>query len=320
MHFVEMTGFVQGQRACSSAVLFGSCDALHHHRYNHPSRKIQRSRSVCRAALGDKISPLVSAGLGDVLFLGPRLAAGALLSGAEAIQRLPADVEKMNSILADDKMTLERKQEEILMEIEDRVAGLLEKGLDVENGVIDTISGAIPEELRNSIPEPVKELLLTKRTVPSQDAAQTGTAGMGATNKPLATWTISSIDTDDDSLVYGSPLQGSAGANGSNGMENDVDEMEQVVSPAAMAKSQAAAELIEIQTAVYGLKECIDMLKKNDDPSKVNMLKFNIREASQNVSQRLEQGAAVTGPGAGAEVSSAVNEARALLVEVGSIL
>ena len=50
------------------------------------------------------------------------------------------------------------------------------------------------------------------------------------------------------------------------------------------------------------------------------MLKLNIREASQNVAQRLEQGAAVTGPGAGAEVASAVNEARALLIEVESIL
>lgn len=281
---------------------------------------MHRSRSVCRAALGDKISPLVSAGPGDVLFLGPRLAAGALLSGMEAIQRLPADVEKMSSILADDSITLEKKQEEILMEIEDRVAGLLEKGLDVENGVIETISGVIPEDVRNSIPDPVKELLLTKRTVPSQNVAQQGgssTAGMGTNNKPLATWTISSVDTDDDSMVYGSPLQGSAGENGSNGMEDDT---EQVVSPAAMAKSQAAAELIEIQTAVYGLKECIDMLKKNDDPSKVNMLKLNIREASQNVAQRLEQGAAVTGPGAGADVASAVNEARALLVEVESIL
>jgi len=207
----------------------------------------------------------------------------------------------------------------LLQEMEDRVAELLEKGLDVENGVIETISGVIPEDMRNSIPEPMKELLLTKRKVPSQDG-QTGAAGMGTNNnKPLATWTISSVDTDDDSLVYGSPLpQSSAGANGSNGMGND--EMEQVVSPAAVAKSQAAAELIEIQTAVFGLKECIDVLKKNDDPSKVNMLKLNIKEASQNVSQRLEQGAAVTGPGAGAEVSSAVEEARALLVEVESIL
>lgn len=84
-----MAGFVQAsQRACSSAVLFRSCHALHHHRYNNHSRNIQRNRSVCRAALGDKISPLVSAGPGDVLFLGPRLAAGALLSGVEAIQRL----------------------------------------------------------------------------------------------------------------------------------------------------------------------------------------------------------------------------------------
>ena len=91
----------------------------------------------------------------------------------------------------------------LLQEMEDRVAELLEKGLDVENGVIETISGVIPEDMRNSIPEPMKELLLTKRKVPSQDG-QTGAAGMGTNNnKPLATWTISSVDTDDDSLCTG---------------------------------------------------------------------------------------------------------------------
>ena len=89
LHFAEMKGFVRAsQRACSSAFMFGSCHTLGHHKWNHTSRRIHRSRSVCRAALGDKISPLVSAGPGDVLFLGPRLAAGALLSGMEAIQKL----------------------------------------------------------------------------------------------------------------------------------------------------------------------------------------------------------------------------------------
>ena len=68
----------------------------------------------CQASqVGDKVLPLLRSPT-DVLFLGPRLALGALLSVSQNVERLPADLERLSTIAADPR-PMEQKQNEILL-------------------------------------------------------------------------------------------------------------------------------------------------------------------------------------------------------------
>lgn len=189
-------------------------------------------------------------------------------------------------------------------ELENKVAGMVEKGIGAENGIIDTVSGIVPDGVKDSMPAELKELLLTRRDMPGDDVPGSREA------KPLATWTISSVDEDSDNdMVYG--RQG-IGGNGAIAEEEAMTTM-------TVAESQAAAELVEIQMSVSSLKETIDAMKANTDESKKNMLKLNMREARQNLSEKLDECSSTRSAGT-PDVMAAVSEAKALLSEVDILL
>lgn len=217
---------------------------------------------------------------------------------------------------------MEQKQNELFLELEDRVAGCLERGLVAENDVITTINEVIPEEMKASIPEGVRDLVLTPRPIPSSDDWTTAPApgySNGSTPEATATWTISSMDEDDNRQFgssFGSSYASNNGAKSAGAVEKDD---EPPVSAATVAASQAAAELVEIQTAVLFVKDQLSALQSNSDASKTSMLKLNLREATQSLERRLEQ-RAVPAAGGDAAVMVAVEEAQALLNEVKTLL
>jgi hypothetical protein len=218
---------------------------------------------------------------------------------------------------------MEQKQAELLLEIEDRVAGFLERGLVAENDVITTINEVIPEEMKASIPEEVRNLVLTPRPIPSNDDWTTAPApgyGNVSTAEPLATWTISSMD-EDNNRQFGSSYASSNGATSGASAVVLVEEIddEPPASAATVAASQAAAELVEIQTAVLFVKDQLSALQSNTDVSKTSMLKLNLREGTQSLERRLEQ-RAVPAAGGDIAVTAAIMEAQALLMEVKALL
>jgi hypothetical protein len=230
----------------------------------------------------------------------------------------PADIERLSTLAADPR-PIEQKQNELLLELEDRVASFLERGLVAENDVITTINEVIPEEMKASLPEEVRNLVLTPRPIPSTDDWTTAPApgyGNASTTDSMATWTISSMD-DDDNRRFGSSFASSNGATSGGGMIEDDDEPP--ASAATVAASQAAAELVEIQTAVLFVKDQLSALQSNTDTSKTSMLKLNLREGTQSLERRLEQRAVPTA-GQDNAVTSAVDEAQALLNEVKGLL
>lgn len=130
------------------------------------------------------------------------------------------------------------------------------------------------------LPDPLRELLGTQGDVnPESDS------------KPLASWTIT--ETMDEAI-----------------------DIEEFVTPEAMASGQAASELREIQAAVTVLRENIEALRANSDESKVGMLRLNIRESANTVGQKLDQQRLGTNS---ADVDSALLEARSLLTEVEAL-
>ncbi|KAL4531413.1 hypothetical protein Ndes2526B_g04465 [Nannochloris sp. 'desiccata'] len=274
----------------------------------------------CQSQVGDKVLPMLR-GPADILFLGPRIALGALLTANQNLERLPADIERLSNLAADPR-PMEQKQNELFLELEDRVAGCLERGLVAENDVITTINEVIPEEMKASIPEGVRDLVLTPRPIPPSDDWTTAPApgySNGSTPEATATWTISSMDEDDNRQFgssFGSSYASNNGAKSAGAVEKDD---EPPVSAATVAASQAAAELVEIQTAVLFVKDQLSALQSNSDASKTSMLKLNLREATQSLERRLEQ-RAVPAAGGDAAVMVAVQEAQALLNEVKTLL
>lgn len=256
---------------------------------------------------GDRLGPIVTSSPLDFLSFGPRVALGVLLSTGDALQKIPQDVERVNKILSDEAMPMEGKQKEILMGVEDRLLEFVEKGVDVENGVIETLTNSIPQEVQGSLPEPLRELLLTPRQVAR---GSTNEDVPLSRNKPLATWTIT---TSMDEDVY---------SNG-NGvvLEEEEEEFEMTpVTAARTAQGQAAAELMDIETSVSSLRQSIDALKSNADDSKTGMLKLNVREAGQSLSQRIEQRAVSSRSSGNPDIDAAILEAKELLNEVNTLL
>jgi hypothetical protein len=231
----------------------------------------------------------------------------------------PADIERLSNLAADPR-PLEQKQNELFLELEDRVAGCIERGLVAENDVISTINEVIPEEMKASIPEGVRDLVLTPRPILSNDDWTTAPApgySNNSTSEPMATWTISSMD-EDDNRQFGSSYasnNGTTSAAAVAGGDND----EPPASAATVAASQAAAELVEIQTAVLFVKDQLSALQSNTDASKTSMLKLNLKEGTQSLQRRLEQ-RVVPAAGGDAAVMAAVQEAQALLDEVKALL
>ena len=182
----------------------------------------------------------------------------------------------------------------------------------------------IPEEMKAAMSEDLRNAVLTPRPIPSSEAADDWTTApapgfsSSSSEKPLATWTISSMDEEDGAATFGGPS--SAGrTSSSNGNGSSAEGQQSTpVSPAAVAASQAAAELVEIQTAVLAVKNQLAELQANTDVSRTSMLKLNLREATQSLSGRLEQRALVVN--ADPSMAGAVEEAQVLLTEVRSLM
>lgn len=187
------------------------------------------------------------------------------------------------------------------------MAQFVEKGIDIENDMIGTLAGMLPDDVKESLPGEVRDVLLTPRRIAQNE--EENTRSVPSPGAPLATWTITSID-EDEVDVNGAQYGGSQQYGG--------EEDAMVVSPVSMAQSQAAAELMEIQESVTNLRECIEKLNNNNEQSKRNMLKLNVREAKDNVAQRLEQVSSVSRSG-DPDVRAAMEEASQLLQEVESM-
>lgn len=201
------------------------------------------------------------------------------------------------------------------------MANFIERGIGAENDVIATASEILPEEIKSALPEEVRKAVLTPRDIPSSAAAAepwstnggTSTGGaLQADPKPLASWTISSMDEED------SPTRMASSYSSGTTVMVDLEGEYPPISAATVAASQAAAELVEVQAAVMAVREQLTAMLNNADESSVNMLKLNLREAARNLDQRLQQRA----PGAmgDAAAEAAVEEAQALLVEVELLL
>ena len=256
---------------------------------------------------GERLGSLVTAGPLDFL---PRLTLGALLSAQDNLQRLPQDLERLNMILSDSAMDNERKQNQILLDVEDRLVGFVAKGVDVENTVVDTLSQSIPEELKDSLPEYVREILFEKRELPGESSDADSKAKV---KQPLATWTITSSGSDSDADIVLRNIR-----------EDDTSDDEPFemtpLTAASTAKGQAAAELVDLRNSVIVLKENVEALKDNKDESKFGMLKLNVREAAQSLSQRIEQRAISSASSGNPDIDAALIEAKELLGEVNMLL
>lgn len=201
-----------------------------------------------------------------------------------------------------------------VQEVEDRLVTFLERGLVAENEAIATVSDVIPEDVKSVLPEELRKAILTPRPIPSEEAATSewGTAATAESDaKPLATWTITSMDEDDKQF-------GGRSTASSTGMATG--DKEAPASATTVAASQAAAELVEIQAAVFAVRESLSALQTNPDASREGMLKLNLREAVQSLSRRLEQCGPATSSSSDNGVGSAVEEAQALLTEVQAII
>ena len=194
------------------------------------------------------------------------------------------------------------------------MAVFMERGLEAENDVITTINDVIPEEMKSAIPEEVRKAVLTPRPIPSADSDDWTTApapAYGNDAAGMATWTITSMDEDDTRTF---------GASTGYGVTAVMEVEEPPASAATVAASQAAAELVEIQSAVLFVKDQLTALQANTDVSRISMLKLNLREAVQSLARRLDQRALPAAASADPAVAAAVEEAQVLLDEVNSLL
>lgn len=197
----------------------------------------------------------------------------------------------------------------------------MERGLEAENGVITTINEVIPEEVKSALPEEVRKAVLTPRPIPSAETDDWTTApapGYGGDGAPMATWTITSMD-EEDSSTFG-PSGNVVTMSTASGTVAAMEIEEPPATAATVAASQAAAELVEIQSAVMFVKDQLAALQANTDASKIGMLKLNLREATQSLARRLDQRAVPAAAGSDPAVAAAVEEAQTLLNEVQTLL
>ena len=197
-------------------------------------------------------------------------------------------------------------------EVEDRLVTFIERGLEVENEAISAVSGIIPDDVKAALPEDLKKIVLTPRIIPSKDVPatpndQTTSTGLSGA-RPLATWTISSQD-ELDTVEFGPP-----------GAALNSDDEEPMANAYNAVESKASAELVDIQAAVVSLRQQLTAYRDNTDPSRSNMLKLNLREATENLSLRLNQRSESSRLSSGDGASAAVEEAEALLAEVKSMV
>lgn len=266
----------------------------------------------CSSQPGDKLLPLLRSPV-DLLFLPGRLAAGTLTSLPDVFQQLPSDLERLTSLLSDPR-PIEARQAELLEQLENRVATYVEKGSRVEDEVLESVSAALPQEVKDALPAELKDLLdQRKRT----RGTSTSTSQQ---QQQQQQWTFSSSmegNSDDD-------YRSIANRNGSAMVMMNSDDEEAAMmpmpSPQEIASSQLASELVAGQAAVLAVKARLGDVAGNTDVSKDGMLKLNLREARGNLAGWLEQLAPESRRISEPPIADAVNEAEDLLAEVDKVM
>lgn len=263
-----------------------------HHSVRNVRTTVPRAQAPNQSQPGDRILPLLRTPF-DIFALGPRLSLGALSSIPDLLQQIPTDVEKI-SVLLQDPRPIEYKQAEVMEVLEDRIARYVEKGTAVEGDVLETVSAMLPQELKNALPDDVKNALLRSKRL---DDTYTNTSV--SNGKPIATWTFSSVEvqSSDDEFAITIPATGT-----------DV------------AADQVLAELEAGQTAATALRERLAELAANADPSRDGMLRLNVREAEGSLARWLEQLSPSSRNMRDPPVADAVKEAESLLAEVQTLI
>jgi len=261
----------------------------------------------CSSQPGDKLLPLLRSPA-DLLFLPGRLAAGTLTSLPDVFQQLPSDLERLTSLISDPR-PIEARQAELLEQLEERVAIYVEKGSRVEDEILESVSAALPQEVKDALPAELKDLLYQKK----------GMRETSTNTSQQRQWTYSSsmdANSDDD---YNSTING----NGSAVVMNSDDEeasMMPMPSPQEIASSQLASELVAGQAAVLAVKARLGDVAGNSDVSKDGMLKLNLREARGNLAGWLEQLTPESRKISDPPIADAVSEAEDLLAEVDKVM
>lgn len=96
----------------------------------------------------------------------------------------------------------------------------------------------------------------------------------------------------------------------------ETDEVVVTYTAESVAANQMASEMQELKIAVSAVKDSLDGIKANVDPSKTSMLKLNLKEARDLLSRRLSE--STHSSPSDTTISAAVREARILLEEVNA--
>ncbi|KAG1658485.1 hypothetical protein FOA52_006264 [Chlamydomonas sp. UWO 241] len=252
-------------------------------------RQVQGS-AIPVEPVGDRIAAWIATPF-DLLSFGPRAGMGALVSAPERLQRLSSDMERAMELLQDPR-PINEKQEALLREFEATMVEFLEKGAVVETDVLANIKTVLPAEAANMLSELIPE-------PPNK-------AGMGA---------ASAYDMGSE-MPVGPPITYAKSDSGPRMLVELRCVFAAAPHGADVAASQAESEVTEIKHAVMGLKSSLEEIRANTDPSQVNIVKLNLKEARDMLARRLYE---VSGDAADSlSVASAVREAGILLDEVNA--
>lgn len=84
-----------------------------------------------------------------------------------------------------------------------------------------------------------------------------------------------------------------------------------------IGRNNAAAEMLQLQMAVAGVRRAIEELSANADPNKEKMFKLNGRDARDLLARRVREISPATRKSEDAAVQAAIMEAEMFLSEVG---
>ena len=221
----------------------------------------------------------------------------------------------------------------------------------MEGELLAGLGGVIPEPLREALPQELREVL-QRATGGADSVAGASAPSTSGSGKPLASWTITSDDEGELPPYYAN------GAAGGDGRAEEAPQTPQQIAasqlgehpaaaagaalpplPASAAQRCAtaaasalsplpsphphvhpAAEVAEVQAAVAALRQQLEALQANNDPSRAAMARLNLREARQALVRALEEVApAARAPGADAALAAAVAEAELLLADVAAV-
>jgi hypothetical protein len=182
----------------------------------------------------------------------------------------------------------------------------------VEDEILESVSAALPQEVKNALPAELKDLL-------NQRKGMRGTS-TNTSQQQQQQWTYSSsmdANSDDD---YSSTVNGNGSAMVMMNSDDEEAAMMPMPSPQEIASSQLASELVAGQAAVLAVKARLGDVAGNSDVSKDGMLKLNLREARGNLAGWLEQLTPESRKISEPPIADAVSEAEDLLAEVDKVI